>query len=179
MGLKRYSICLFFLLLCIMGKAQTTVKDVTLLEGKLSVNVPADFKEMSDRDFSLRYRMSKKPILILTDERQQLNLIVENTKALCTREQFNSYLDFQLDSYKKEVPDLVVLEKGIINSTSGVPIGFMKLNFKSGEHLIFNYFFFTTVNNELIIFTVNFLDVLRIRYEKVIDDVLTSVKVNT
>lgn len=179
MGLKRYSICLFFLLLCIMGKAQTAVKDVTLLQGKLSINVPVDFKEMSDRDFSLRYRMSKKPILILTDERQQLNLIVENTKALCTREQFNSYLDFQLDSYKKEVPDLVVLEKGIINSASGVPVGFMKLNFKSGEHLIFNYFFFTTVNDELIIFTVNFLDVLRIRYEKAIDDVLTSVKVNT
>ncbi len=178
MGLKRYSICLFLLLLCITGKAQNAVKDITLLQGKLSINIPADYKEMSDRDFSLRYRMSKKPILILTDERQQLNLIVENTKTLCTREQFNSYLDFQLDSYKKEVPDLIVLEKGIITSASGVPVGFMKLNFKSGEHLIFNYFFFTTVNDELIIFTVNFLDVLRIRYEKAIDEVLSSIKIN-
>lgn len=175
---RTYSICLFFLLFCITGIAQTSVKEITLLQGKLSINVPADFKEMSDRDFSLRYRMSKKPILILTDERQQLNLIVENTKALCTRAQFNSYLDFQLDSYKKEVPDLIVLEKGIITSASGVPVGFMKLNFKSGEHLIFNYFFFTTVNDELIIFTVNFLDVLRIRYEKAIDEVLSSIKIN-
>lgn len=175
---KRCLSFLVFTLFSLVGLAQTTTKKVSLLNDKLSITVPSDFNEMSDRDFSLRYRMSKKPILILTDERQQLNLIVENTKALCTKEQFASYLDFQLDSYKKEIPDLVVIEKKITTSVSGVPIGYMKINFKSGENLIFNYFFFTTVNDELIIFTVNFLDVLRVRWEKSIDDVLYSIKLD-
>jgi len=99
------------------------------------------------------------------------------TGQAATEEQLDAFKDFQIDHFKKSLPDIKMLDNGIkmINERK---IGFFKFLSRAGGHKVFNYYFFTIVDGKVLLFTFNCIKELRSSWEKSADDMVASLRVN-
>jgi hypothetical protein len=166
-----------WMLLSLPGFSQTAKEKLNLLDGKVELLVPSELTSMRNEMWRLKYHDMPRPILALTDDNGEINLIGDMTGQAATEEQLDAFKDFQIDHFKKSRPDIKMLDNGIrmINERK---IGFFKFLSRAGGQKVFNYYFFTIVDGKVLLFTFNCIKELRSSWEKSADEMVTSLRVN-
>lgn len=143
---------LFLLLLPVFGFSQAKLETVNLLSGKVKILAPKELKPMSDQMWTLKYQKRTRPVLVLTDEDGEVNLIADMTQQPASENQLSSFKDFQIQQLKSRRPDLELLSDGV-KTFNGKKVGYFKFVTQAVDQKVFNYYFFTILNGKILLFT--------------------------
>jgi len=170
---------LFFPLLIFLpyiGRAQTGLNKITLLDGKVQFSAPKELSPITDEAWKVKYYDMPKPTLALSDETGEVNLIVDLTKQPATEDQLDSYRDFRVEKLKKTIPDIKILSDSV-KSVNGRKIGYIKFISQASDQNIFNYYFFTVANGKILFFTFNCIETLQKPWESEADKIIESLRI--
>ena len=148
---------------------------IFLLDNKVEVSAPKTLSKMSDEIWAFKYQKRARPILVLSDENAEVNLIADLTKQPGTESQMASFIDLQIAQLKKGRKDLEFIDDGV-KSLNGKKIGYFKFLSQAIDQKIFNYYFFTIVDGKILLFTFNCIEKLKTYWEKTADDIVASLK---
>lgn len=115
----------FIAIIPLLSLSQTKTEKATLLNGKVEFNSPTELTKMSNEIWNTKYPNRPKPILTLSDENGEVNLIGDITNQPVLESQLDSYKDFQISSLKRNHPELIVLNRGV-KTINGKKTGFFK-----------------------------------------------------
>jgi len=155
--------------------SQDKFDKINLLENKVEILAPKELSKMTDQMWSFKYPKRARPILVLTDENGEVNLIADMTKQPAAENQLASFKDFQIAQLKKSRPDLKVLEDGV-KTINGKKVPYFKFLSQAIDQKVFNYYFFTLVDGKILLFTFNCIEKLRTTWEKSADEIVASLK---
>lgn len=169
--------CMLLCLLPVGCFSQITLARKTLLNNKVEIMAPEKLKQMTDEMFTLKYHRSNKPLMVLTDENAEVNLIADYTPQQLTDDRLYEYKTFQLEGLKKTHPELTVLDSAV-STINGKKVGFFKFISQAIDQKVFNYYFFTIIEGRVLLFSFNCIESLRPKWEKIADEIVASVKMN-
>jgi hypothetical protein len=149
---------------------------ISLINDKIELLAPKALTKMSDEIWTLKYHTLPRPLLVLTDENGEVNLLADLTQQPLTESQMAAYQDFRLTNLKKTRTDIKILDQGI-KTVDGKHIGFIKFLSQASDQKIFNFFSFCIVNGKLMQFTFNCTETLQKNWEKVADEMVNSIKI--
>jgi len=135
---------------------------------------PKELTAISDQMWTLKYQNRKRPILALSDEAGEVNLIGDMTQQAALEAQLESFRDYQIQQLKKSHPDMVLLDKGV-RSNSKTKICYFKFVTQAIDQKVFNYYFFTVIEGKILIFTFNCITKLQKKWESAADQIVASV----
>ncbi|MES1222361.1 MAG: hypothetical protein ABUT20_43105 [Bacteroidota bacterium] len=150
---------------------------ILLLDGKVQLLVPKELPKITDQMWNTKYPGKAKPLLGLSDENGEINLIADMTDQPVTESQMGAFKDFQLQQIKQRRHDAEFLEDGI-KTINGKKVSYFKFLSKAIDQKVFNYFFFVNVHGKVLLFTFNCIEKLRKDWEKTADDIVSTLKVN-
>ena len=87
---------LLLLLFPIFSFSQTKLDTVSFLSGKVKILAPKELKPMTDQMWNLKYQQRTRPVLVLSDEDGEVNLIADITQQPASESQLASFKDFQI-----------------------------------------------------------------------------------
>jgi hypothetical protein len=164
------------LLFPIFAFTQTKPAKVSFLDDKVEILVPSELTKMSDQVWTLKYRDMPRPVLALSDENGEVNLLGDLTKQPATEAQLASYKDFRKANLKKSHPEARLLGDSI-KTVNGKKVGYIKFISAASDQNIFNYYFFTIENGQILFFTFNCIEKMQSSWEKAADEIVASLKV--
>jgi hypothetical protein len=164
------------LLFPIFGFTQTKPAKISFIDDKVEILVPSELTKMSDQVWKLKYRDLPRPVLALSDENGEINLLGDLTQQPASEAQLVSYKDFRKANLKKSHPDAKLLEDGI-KTINGKKVGYIKFISAATDQNVFDYYFFTIENGKILFFTFNCLEKQRSTWEKAADEMVASLKV--
>lgn len=167
---------LILLLFPTLGFCQAKLDSITLQSGKINLLAPIEFKSMSDEMWTAKYHSRKRPILVLSDEDGEVNLIADLTQLTATENQIPAFKEAQLQQLKKSRPDMTVLDEGV-KTINGKKIGYFKFLTQAVDQKVFNYYFFTVVNGKILLFSFNSIEKLQKKWEHTADEIVASLKI--
>jgi hypothetical protein len=130
---------------------------------------------MSDEMWAAKYQKRTRPILVLTDEDGEVNLIADMTPMLANEGQIAAFKDAQLKQLKGRRPDMVVLKEGV-ETVNGKKVGYFKFLTQAVDQKVFNYYFFTVVNGKILLFSFNSIQKLQEKWEHTADEMVRSLR---
>ncbi len=161
------------LLLPVLTIAQGKLDSIELLSGKVKMLSPRVLTIMTDEMWFLKYRNTPRPFLALSDTDGEVNFLGTLTPQQIVESQLVAYKDFNIDQIKKSRPDFVLLDQGIKN-VNGKNLGYFKFETQAIDQKVFNYYFFTTVDGKILLFTFNCIQKLRKQWEHTADQMMAS-----
>lgn len=78
------------------------MEKINIINGKIELNSPIELTAMSAKMWALKYQNRPKPILTLSDEDAEVNLIGNFTNQPAAESQIAAFKDFQLNQLKKQ-----------------------------------------------------------------------------
>jgi len=150
-----------------------TERKIYLLDKKVELTTPAELTEMSDKDYKLKYENRPRPELVLSDKRGEVSLTGRLTRQRAAESQMAAYKDFQLAELKKRYPDLQLINGGV-KTIRGKKVGYFKFLSQAIDQKIFNYYFFTVVDGEVVLFNFNCIERLREDWENKSEEMVSS-----
>ena len=130
---------------------------------------------MTDQMWTLKYQQRTRPVLVLSDEDGEVNLIADITQQPASESQLASFKDFQIQQLKSKRPDLELLADGV-KTINGKKVGYFKFVTQAIDQKVFNYYFFTLVNGKILLFTFNCIEKLQKKWESTADQIVASLK---
>ena len=125
--------------------------------------------------WTLKYQKRTRPIMVLTDEDGEVNLIADMTQQPAVESQLASFKDFQIQQLKKSRPDLTILNEGV-KTVNGKKVAFFKFVTQAIDQKVFNYYFFTLVDGKILLFTFNCIEKLQNKWESTADKIVGSLR---
>jgi hypothetical protein len=166
---------LILLLLPVLGFSQAKLDTITFLSGKAKILAPKELQPMSNQMWTLKYQKRTRPVLVLSDEDGEVNLIADMTQQPASESQLASFKDFQIQQIKSRRPDLELVSDGV-KMVNGKKVGYFKFVTQAIDQKVFNYFFFTLVDGKVLIFTFNCIEKLQKKWESTADQIVGSLK---
>jgi hypothetical protein len=166
---------LLLLLLPALSFAQTKLDTISLLNNKVKILAPEELSPMSEQMWALKYQKRTRPIMVLTDEDGEVNLIADMTQQPATENQLVSFKDFQIQQLKTKRPDLELLGNGV-KTVNGKKVGYFKFVTQAVDQKVFNYYFFTLVDGKILLFTFNCIEKLQDKWESIAEQIVASLK---
>ena len=167
-------IVLLFLPIFSFGQIKLDHK-ISLLDDKVEILTPKELSKMTDEMWKIKYGSALRPILAFSDKNIEVNLIAQFTNQKWEEKELAEYNDFRIDNLKKTRTDVQILEDGI-KDINGKKVGFFKFMSQAIGDKIFNYYFFTIVEERILIFTFNCAEKLRSIWEKTADQMVASLR---
>ena len=167
---------LVLLLFPVLSFSQSKLDTVSLLSGKVKMLAPKDLSEMSEQTWVIKYHTNVKPMLVLSDENAEVNLIADMTQQALEESQLTQYKDFRIEQLKKSHPELTMIDNGI-KTINGKKVGYVKFITQATDQKIFNYYFFTLVSGKVLFFTFNCIQSLRNTWEITADKMVASITI--
>ena len=167
---------LLLLLAPMIAPAQNGFDTVSLADDKVRLLVPKEWAPMSDQLWATKYPGRTMPMLALTDELGEVDLIADLTRQPATEDQIADFKAFQLQQLKTSRPDMEFLSEGIKN-VHGRQVGYFKFLTRAVDQKVFNYYFFTVVDGRIMLFTFNCIKSLKRAWEPSADQIMTSLVV--
>ena len=162
----------------ILSTSQTTnERKIYLLDKKVELVVPAQLVEMSNEMYKLKYESRLRPAVAVSDETGEVSLTGNITRQRASESQIAAYKDFQIAELKKAYPDLQIIDGGV-KTVRGKKVGYFRFISQAVDQKIFNYYFFTIVNGEVVLFNFNCIERLRTSWEKKAEQIVSSLIVN-
>jgi hypothetical protein len=172
--MHTYIKVVLLLLLPIIGAAQTTEeRKIYLLGKKVELTAPAELVEMSDQMYKLKYENRPRPAVALSDENGEVSLIGRLTHQRAAESQMLAYKDFQFAELKKVYPELQYIDGGV-KTVRGKKVGYFKFLSQAIDQKVFNYYFFTVVDGEIVLFNFNCIEKLRSGWEQKSEHIVSS-----
>ncbi|WP_423148119.1 hypothetical protein [Rubrolithibacter danxiaensis] len=169
---------ILLLILPLLTIAQSTnERKIYLLNKKVELTIPAQLVEMSDRNWNLKYEGRPRQALALADKRGEVSLIGMITKQRAKDSQISAYKDFQIAELKKVHPDIQLIDQGV-KTVRGKKVGYFRFLSQAIDQKIFNYYFFTVVDGEVVLFNFNSIEKLRSSWENKAEQIVSSLIVN-
>lgn len=175
--MNRLIISVLLVLFCTATFSQDGTERKVLLDGKLEMLVPAEFHQMTEMEYKLRYpNQNRKASTIFTNAKLDVTIAVDYMQQYAlTTEQIPEFKTMQINAVKKAHPDMQLLENGV-RPVNGKKIGYFKILTTAGKQKIFNYFIFTDLNGKVLLITFNCVSTFRTAWDKKIDALVTSLK---
>ena len=117
---------------------QTHLEKRTLLDGKVEILVPVQFKEMSQEMLDFKYKGNNKPTFVLTDSNAAVNLAFIHLPNKTTESSIKAYKDAAKASFEKSFPNAKWIADGI-HTVNGKSRGYLKLITQGIDQNIYNY----------------------------------------
>lgn len=169
-------ILLFIIPILTLAKT-TNERTIYLLDKKVELTTPGLLMEMSDQMYKLKYESRPRPAVALSDKNGEVSLIGMITHQRANESQISAYKDFQIAELKKTYPDLQLINGGL-KTIRGKKIGYFKFLSQATDQKIFNYYFFTIVDGEVILFNFNCIEKLRSSWENKSEQIVSSLIVH-
>jgi hypothetical protein len=175
---KTIAPALFILLLLpFFSQAQIKLERRSLLNGKIELLVPDYFKPMTAEMMSIKYpNPGQQPNLVLTDENAEVNLVITLTHQPIGPGQMGQYKDFMISSLKRLHPDAEWLDNGV-KTINGKQAGYFKLITAAVDQKVFVYYFFTSLDGKVLLFTFNCTQSLLPKWKTTADAMVASLEV--
>lgn len=155
--------------------SQAKLDTVSFLSGKVKILAPDELKPMSDQMWTLKYQKHTRPVLVLSDEDGEVNLIADMTQQPASESQLSSFKDLRIQQLKSRRPDLELLSDGV-KTINGKIVGYFKFVTQAVDQKVFNYYFFTILNGKILLFTFNCIEKLQKKWESTADQIVASLK---
>jgi len=155
--------------------AQSDFHKITFLEDTVEINVPIEFREMSDEMFKFKYGISTKPTLILSDKAAEVNLISNFTNIKISEKMIVAFKDNQIKQLSKKNKSLKILDSGV-KIVNGKKVSYCKFETDAIDQKTFNYYFFVVHKNKVLMFTFDCVNKSKSRWEKIADEMVMSVR---
>ncbi|HWZ04513.1 MAG TPA: hypothetical protein VNX40_12940 [Mucilaginibacter sp.] len=170
------SLLILFLLPCF-GRAQIKLVRRSLLNGKVEILVPDYFKQMSADMIAVKYpNAGQHPDAVFTDANAEVNLVISQTGQPIQPDQIGQYKDFMIATLKHARPDAVWLDNGI-KTINGKQVGYFKMMTAAVDQKVFVYYFFTSLDGKVLLFTFNCTQKLLPKWKTTADAIVASLKV--
>jgi len=153
--------------------SQNFFETISLVDDKVQILVPKEWAPMSDQLWAAKYPGRTMPMLALTDENGEVDLIADLTQQPATAAQIADFKAFQIQQLQSSRPDLEFLSEGI-KDIHGRPVGYFKFLSRAVDQKVFNYYFFTVVDGKIMLFTFNCLKSLKRAWERSADRIMAS-----
>jgi hypothetical protein len=157
------------------GFCQTKLDTISLLSNRIKLLAPVELKSMSDEMWTAKYQRRTRPILVLSDVDGEVNLLADMTQIPVSESQVTAFKDAQIQQLKKSRPDMVVIAEGV-KTINGKNVGYFKFLTQAVDQKVFNYYFFTSVDGKLLLFSFNSIEKLRKKWEQTADEIVASLK---
>jgi hypothetical protein len=167
---------ILFLLFPMCSFSQITLEKISFLDNKIEILAPKKLSKMTDEMWTLKYHKKERPILVLTDENGEVNLIADMTQQPAAENQIASFKDFQIVQLKKSRPDIKVSAEGV-KTINGKKVGYFKFISQAIDQKVFNYYFFTVYEGKILLFTFNCIEKLQGVWEKSAEEIVASLKI--
>jgi hypothetical protein len=164
---------LALLLVPIFSFGQSKLDTVSILNGKVNILAPKELSSMTDEMWTAKYQQRTRPIMVLSDEDGEVNLIADMTQQSAAESQIASFKDYQIQQLKSKRPDLNLLSDGV-KTVNGKKVGYFKFVTQAVDQKVFNYYFFTIVNGKILLFTFNCIEKLQKKWESTADNIVVS-----
>ncbi len=138
---------------------------------------PVTLTTMSDEMWAFKYQNKARPILVLTDKDAEINLIAHLTNQPAQESQINEFKEAQIKQLKKQRPDLTFIDSGV-RLINGKHIGYFKFISQAIDQKVFNYYFFATLDEKILLFTFNCIEKLQNTWENTADKIVASLQIN-
>jgi hypothetical protein len=158
--------------------AQIKLDTISILEGRVKLLAPAELSQMSDEMWNFKYQKKPRPLMVLTDEDAEINLIAHMTPQHVLENQLEEFKDIQIEQLKQKLPDIFFLDSGV-KLINGKNIGYFKFISQAIDQKVFNYFFFTIVDEKILLFTFNCIEKLKPRWQDTADKIVASLIVKS
>lgn len=177
--IKKIIISSVFVLLFLPCFSQAQIKLVrrSLLNGKVEISVPANFKQMPTETIAAKYaHQGQHPDAVFNDAKAEVNLVVSQTGQPVTAGQIGQYKDFMISTLKHARPDAVWLDNGI-KTINGKQVGYFKMMTAAADQKVFAYYFFTSLDGKVLLLTFNCTQKLLPKWKTTADAMVASLKV--
>lgn len=167
---------LILLLFPFFSFGQAKLDTVSILNGKVKILAPKQLSSMTEEMWKAKYQTRPRPIMVLTDEDGEVNLIADLTQQPATENQIAAFKDFQIQQLKSKRPDLNLLNEGV-KTINGKQVGFFKFVTQAVDQKVFNYYFFSIVDGKVLLFTFNCIESLQKKWEATADSIVASLTI--
>ncbi len=158
------------------GFSQTKLERIKLLNDKIEISAPKELLKMTDEMWSIKYKERARPILVLSDENGEVNLLADVTTLTATEDQLASFKDSQMEQLRKSRPDLEFLGNGL-KTINGKKVGYFKFLSQAIDQKVFNYYFFAIVDSKILLCSFNCVEKLRVAWENTADEIVASLMI--
>jgi len=159
--------------------AQVNLKPANLLEGKITILIPENFRKIGEEEFRQKFGEDVIPAMAVSDGKDVNIRAYENENNVKVT-QLGRYVEVSKKALQKEKPDVNFLESGV-RDVGPVKVGFYKMTYQaivSKSTAVFAYHFLISVDDksQLFIFTCKAED--RADWEPLVDRMINSLKRN-
>lgn len=164
---------LLTLLLPAQAWCQQALDTASILDGKAKFLVPKGLTPMTDQMWNAKYPGRTRPVLALSDEAGEVNLLADWTQQPAREEQMEAFKDFQIQQLKRRRPDFGLLADGVA-MVHNRKVGWFKFASQAIDQGVFNYYFFTPVEGRVLLFSFNCIQSLQQQWTARADQIAAS-----
>ena len=166
---------LLFLLITLIAFNPIDLEKRTILDGKIEILIPADFKQMSPEMLDIKYRGQNRPSLVFTDANGTVNIAFNLLPNLANESNIESYKNSIKASFEKSFPNAEWKGEGV-KVINGRKVGYIKLVTEAIDQKVYNSLFITHCNGKLLIGTFNCITVLLPDWKSPSEEIIQSLK---
>ncbi len=126
----------------------------TVLDGKVEVLLPKDWKPMKEELIKKKYPGARPPKLVYSDISGAVSIAFNHTDSKANPATLDKYREVLKEGLKSAYPDASWEDEGI-RELNGKKVGFFKVTTDTPDDRIYNYMLFTDLNGTLLICSFN------------------------
>lgn len=143
------------LLLCLFAVKETAeLEKRTVLDGKVELLLPKDWKPMKEELIRKKYPGARPPKLVYSDISGAVSIAFNHTDSKANAATLEKYKEVLKEGLKSAYPDATWEEEGI-RELNGKKVGYFKVTTDTPDDRIYNYMLFTDLNGTLLICSFN------------------------
>ncbi len=148
----------------------------SVLNDKISILVPKDWKPMPESLKKIKYPGEKPPQLVLSDRSGGLSLAINHTGSKATPKELGRYAQALENSLRNAYPDAIW--EGIGNEKiNGKQVCYFKVITETADGKIYNQMFFTDLDSTLLIFSFNAIEKRIKDWKPIADSMMYSLRI--
>jgi hypothetical protein len=170
----------YSLILCsipVLSFSQAKLQKKNFIDNKVELLVPADFKPMAQDLVDFKYQNSiNKPSFVLTNKDVDVNIAFQLQEKVSGPVPLEAYKKHQLEILKKSMPDAEWKGDSIV-TINGRKVGYFKVITPALNERIYNYFFFTNLDDKVLLISFNCVESLLPKWENIAEQIVGSLKI--
>jgi hypothetical protein len=171
-------VLLSFLLYALVAAASAQeMQKAELYDKKVEIMVPAEFQQMSNEDIQKRFTRGTPPDIVFADKKGSPSISASLKDAPANQEKIAAYVDAIEKSIKTPMPQAETIEKGT-NIINGKIVGYIAIITPAVNGDIYNYMFFTDLNNKLLVLNFSCMKRLLSEWSDSVKKISSSLKIN-
>lgn len=167
--------CLLYL--CLAAVSAQEMQKAELYDKKVEVMVPPDFKQMTKEEIQKRFTRGTPPDIVYADKKGSPSVSASLKDAPANQKTIEAYVDVIEKSIKTPLPQSTTIEKGTKKVNERI-IGYVVIVTPSQNGDIYNYMFFTDLDNKLLLLNFSCMNRSLSEWADYINKTFSSLKIN-